>query len=157
MRLVLPGDGDIADAALGERGQRTARAGVEYGHVLVELVHELTRAGIVGARLLFGPGPGGEIVPARAAGRLWIRRDDFHVVANEVAPVVNLLRVAGAHEEHDGGDVRRAVVRQALLPVERQQFSLGGDFVDVTRECESDYVCGQPIDDRARLAAGTAM
>ena len=44
VRLVLPGDGDVAYVALGERGERAARAGVEHRHVPVQLAHELPGA-----------------------------------------------------------------------------------------------------------------
>ena len=61
--------------------------------------------------------PRREIVPARAARGLRIRRDDRHARLGQIVPVLDVLRVALAHEEHDRRRVRRRVVRQALLPV----------------------------------------
>ena len=48
-------------------------------------------------------------------------------------------------------------MRQALLPVERQQLALRGDLVDVARERQRHHVRGQSVDDGARLAAGAAV
>ena len=45
--LVLPCDEHVADAALHERRRRAASAGVEHGHVSIELAYEITRARLV--------------------------------------------------------------------------------------------------------------
>src|SRR5207302_1920517 len=75
-RLVLPGHQHIPESALHERGRRAASAGVEHQHVLVEPAHELPRTRLVAPRLRAPPGPGGQIVPAGAAGGLGVGRDD---------------------------------------------------------------------------------
>ena len=67
------------------------------------------------------------------------------------------LRVALAHQEHDRRGVRRAVVRQARLPVGRQQLALGRERVDVVGERQRDDVGGQAVDHRARLLARAAV
>ena len=75
-RLVLPGEQHIADAPLNKGRGGIARAGIEHRHIGVELVHELLGRGIVAAGLMLGPRPGRQVVPARAAGGLRVRRDD---------------------------------------------------------------------------------
>ena len=89
---------------------------------------------------LQGPGPGGEVVPARAARRLRVRRDHLHARLEQVAPVADPLGVPLAHQEDDGRGVGRAVVGQALLPVGGQQLALVGDGVDVVGEREGDDI-----------------
>ena len=84
--LVLPGEQHVADAALGEGRGRAAGAGVEHRHVGEELVHEVADLVLVAAELLVGPGPGGEIVPARAARGLRVRGDHLDVVARPGRP-----------------------------------------------------------------------
>ena len=70
IRLVLPGEQHVADAALHERRRRAARAGVEHRHVPVQRRDELPRLGVVAARLPLRVLPGRQVVPARAARRL---------------------------------------------------------------------------------------
>ena len=152
-RLVLPGHQHIPESALHERGRRAASAGVEHRHVLVEPAHELPRTRLVAPRLRARPGPGGQIVPAGAAGGLGVGRDDRHAGAHEIAPVVNCLRVAVADQEDDGGGIGRAVIRQQRLPVQRQQLRVSGDRIDVGCQRERHHVRGEPIDHRARLLA----
>ena len=53
----------------------------------VELLDELGVLGFVAAIGLAGPGPGREVVPARAARGLGVGRDDFDAVLDQVAPV----------------------------------------------------------------------
>jgi len=51
----------------------------------------------------------------------------------------------------DGRGVGRAVVRQPLLPVGRQQLRAVGDLVDVAGEREAHHVGIKPVDDGAGL------
>ncbi len=85
--LVLPGQQHVADAVLREGGGRAARGVVQHGDVLVERAHEFLRV----LAVLLGPGPGGQVVPARAAARLGVRRDDLHTLGHQVAPVLDAL------------------------------------------------------------------
>ncbi len=156
-RLVLPGDQHVADAALRERRRRAARARIEHRHVLIQLRDERLGRGGAAARLLQRPGPGREVVPARAARGLRVRRDHRHAGLRQVAPVLDALGIALAHQEHDRRGVRRAVVRQARLPVGRQQLALRRDRVDVVGERERDHVGRQAVDHRARLLARAAV
>src|SRR4051812_40031957 len=68
--LVLPSEQNVADAALGKGRRRSAGAGVEHGHMRIEVLDELLVLFLVVAKLLVGIGPGREIVPAGAAGGL---------------------------------------------------------------------------------------
>ena len=156
MRLVLPGQQDVALAALGEAGGGAARAGVEHGDVAVEPAEILLRRPVVAAGLAQRPGPGGQVVPAGAAGGLRVRRDDGDAGLRQVAPVADALRIPLPHQEDDGAGIGRAVVRQPSHPVARDQPALG-DGVDVVGQRERDDIGRQPIDDRARLPAGPAM
>src|SRR6185312_4000538 len=91
--FILPGDEDVADAALDERRRRTASTRVEHRDVLVELGDKLLR--LVGAAiLLVGVVPSSEIVPLRAARGLRIRRDDRDTFLSEIVPVLDALRIA---------------------------------------------------------------
>jgi hypothetical protein len=124
--LVLPGQQHVADAALREGGGRSARAGVQHRHVAVKRADEVLRV----LAVLFGPGPGGQIVPARAAAGLGVGRDHLHPFGHQVAPVLDALGVPLAHQEDDGRGIGRRVVRQFRLPV-GGQLAGGGDLVDV--------------------------
>ena len=49
------------------------------------------------------------------------------------------------------------MIRQALFPVQRQEFAEGGDRVDVGGERQRDHVGRKTVDDRTRLAARAAV
>src|SRR5215468_11178543 len=70
-----------------------------------------------GTELLLGIAPGGEIVPARTARGLRVRRDDLDALLDQIVPVLDALWISFSHQEDDGGSVGRGVQRQALLPV----------------------------------------
>ena len=105
--LVLPSKQNVADAALREGGGRAARAGIEHRHVGVEILDELLVLVLVVAELLVGVSPGGEIVPARAARGLRVRRDDLDAVLGQVIPILDPFRVPFADQEDDGRGVGR--------------------------------------------------
>jgi hypothetical protein len=155
--LVLPGQQHVADATLDEGGGRAPGAGVEDRHVPVERGDELLRLAVIAARLAKRPAPGREVVPARAARGLRVGRDHLDVLLDQVAPIVDALRVALAHQEHDGRGVGRAVVRQARLPVLREPAAALGDLVDVVGERQRHHVGLEAIDHRPRLLAGAAV
>ncbi len=76
----------------------------------------------------------------------------------EVVPVLDALRVALADEEHDRGGVGRAVVRQALLPVGREQRCPSSAMrVDVAGESERHHVGLEAVDHGAGLLARAAV
>ena len=112
--------------------------------------------GFVAAALALAVLPRGEVVPARAARRLRIRRDDADAGLDQVAPVLDALRVALSHEEHDRRGVGRAVLRQALLPAGVHEAALL-DGVDVVGERERGDIGIEAVDDRPRLGAGSAV
>jgi hypothetical protein len=101
--------------------------------------------------------PGREIVPARAARGLRIRGNDRDAGLHQVGPVVDLLRIALAHQEHDRRGVRRAVLREACLPVRAEPLALALNGIDVVRECKRDDVRRQPVDHGAGLTARAAV
>ena len=83
----------------------------------VEIGDEVLDLGFVAAELAVGPGPGREVVPARAARGLGVRRDDLDAVLDQVAPVIDALGVALADEEDDGRGIGRRVVGELGAPV----------------------------------------
>ena len=109
-----------------------------------------------GAEFLFRKAPRRQIVPARAARSLRVRRNHLHAGLDQIVPILDTLGIALAHQEHDGGGVGGGVERQALLPVGRNQ-PLGSDGVDVVGQCERDDIRLQAVDHGARLRARAAM
>ena len=124
--------------------------------MLVECADEFLDLRFVTAERFVGVGPGGEIVPAGAAGGFWIRRDHLDAFLHEVTPVEDALRIALADEEDDGRGVRCRVVRELAAPVLGKQPGVG-DLVDVALERERHDIGGKAIDDGARLRTGAAM
>ena len=157
MGLVFPGQEHIADAPLHECGRGTAGAGVKDGHIFVELRHEFARLAFIAPVLPQGVGVGGEVIPTRAARGFRVWRDDGDAPLHEVAPILDAFRVPLADEEDDGRGVGRAVVRQALLPILRQQPRLLRDRIDIVGESERDDIGLEPVDDGARLLGGASV
>ena len=157
-RLVLPGDEHVADAALHEGRRRAAGARVEDRHVLEDALDE------VACVLASSPpngleavGPRRQVVPAGAARRLRVRRDHRHAGPRQVVPVLDLLRVALADQEHDRRRVGRAGVGQPRRPVGGNQLAGRHQRVDVVGERQRDDVGLEAVDDRARLASRAAV
>ncbi|MNF58941.1 hypothetical protein D3C84_405190 [compost metagenome] len=102
-------------------------------------------------------GPGRQEVPARAATGLGVGGNDFDAIFGQVAPVLDVLGVALAHQEHDGRGVRGAGIGQACLPIFGDALAQLADFVDVTGQSEGHHVGTQPIDHGPRLLARATM
>ncbi|MPL67344.1 hypothetical protein SDC9_13035 [bioreactor metagenome] len=150
--LVLPGEQHIADAALRKGRGRAARAGVEHRDMAEEIADEGLRV----LSVLLGPGPGGQVVPARPARGLRIGGDDLDAVLHQIAPVVDALRIALAHQEDDGRGIGRGIVRQPPLPVGRQ-LAGRGDLVDVGGKREGHDLRVEPVDHRPGLRPRAAV
>ena len=103
------------------------------------------------------PRPRRQVVPARAARRLRVRRHDAGARLGQIAPVADAARVALAHDEHDGRRVGRRVVGQPRLPAALDAPGVLGDGVDVVRQRQRRDVGLQAVDDRARLLARSAV
>ena len=103
-----------------------------------------------------GVGPSGEVVPARAARGLRVRRDDLDPIFNEVVPILDPLGIAVANQENDGRGVGRRIVAEPLLPIGVDQPGLG-DLVDVALERERDNVGLEAVDDSAGLLSRAPM
>ena len=84
--FVLPGEQHVAQALFGEGDGRAARAGVEHRNVGVEVGDEFLVLGFIAAGPGVGPRPCREIVPARAARGLGVRRDDFDALLDQGRP-----------------------------------------------------------------------
>ena len=151
-RLVFPGQQYVTLTVVDEGNGRTAGAGVQYRNVFEQLFHIFLGLGFA-ATGLEAVGPGGEEVPACTAGGFRVRCDDRHVFLDQVAPVLDALGVALAHQEHDGRGVGGAGVRQAGLPVFRQGLAQLGDFVDITGQGQRHHVGAQAVDHRPALLA----
>ena len=96
------------------------------------------------------------MIPARAARGLRVRRDHGHARLDQIIPILDALRIALAHQEHDGRRIRRAVMRQPRLPVPGQQSALG-NRIDIVRQRQRDHVGIEAVDHRTRLLARAAM
>src|SRR5882757_6858524 len=84
--LVLPGQQHVADAALDEGHGRAARAGIKHRYVLIEIGDEFP--GLVdGAIFLLRETPRRQVIPARAARGLRVRRDDADARFNQIVPI----------------------------------------------------------------------
>src|SRR4029078_9524160 len=89
-----------------------ACAGIEDRNVLIKASHEVAGFGIVVVVLLERVTPGGKVIPAGAAGGLWVGRDHVEARADEIVPILDLLRIAFAYKEDNRRGIRRAFVGQ---------------------------------------------
>ena len=147
----LEADQHVAQTALDEGGGRAAAAGIEHQHVLQETGHEGASLGRIIAVGLAGGAPGGQIGITAVAGGFRVREHQFHVVTHQIVPGVDALRVVLAHQKRHGGIERRAVVRQARLPVRRDQLPAIVQDLYVGDLVVSHHVGTQALQDRQRL------
>ena len=152
---------------------RPASAGVEHGNVAEEFCNEVLglRLGLGHCRGLLGIGeflqvaqlplehvsPGRQVIPARPARGLRMRRNHGNARLNQVGPIVNLLWIPLADEKHDGRGIRRTVMGEPLLPVGWQQAGLLVNRVDVVSQGQRHHRRLQPLDHRAGLLTRAAM
>mmetsp|Transcript_38549 Transcript_38549/g.63491 ORF Transcript_38549/g.63491 Transcript_38549/m.63491 type:complete len:347 (-) Transcript_38549:206-1246(-) len=153
--LGLERDEHVTDAALREGGGGAAAAAVQHRHVGEDLAHALAGLGLAAAGG-DDAAPGRQVAIAAVAGDLGVGDDDLHAGPGQVAPVLDALGVALAHQEDDGGRVGAGVVRQLFLPVGTEQAAVG-QRVDVIGQGQGDDIGLQAVDDRARLLARAAV
>ena len=156
VRLVFPRNEHIALVALRKSHRRTACPGVQHRHVFVEIGHKGSGLGIA-AVLAFGELPCGQIIPARTARCFGVGGDDLDVRAHQIIPILDALGVARAHDQHDGGGVGCAVVRQTLLPVFGNQLAVGMQGIHIACQSQRDHIGIVAIDHRAGLLARAAV
>jgi hypothetical protein len=154
--LAFPEEKDVALAATGERVGRAACAGIQDRGGVVDAFHEIAR-GAVAAERPTRVAPRGEVIPLAAAGGARIGCDDLHAVGDEIVPVADVLGITLVDDEDDRGGVRRAVVRQARLPIGGEQRGFLRELVDDTRTLEADDVGLGAVLDGARLRLGAAV
>ena len=135
----------------GERRQRLARALVLDGDVREQRLQVVAR--LLGRLALLELGAvAGHHVPAGAAGRERVRRQDLDAVLRQVVPGLDPLRVALADHEDDDGVGDHALVL-ACVPVLRDDAGLD-QARHVGLERERDDVGAQAGLDGAALLAG---
>ncbi len=153
--LVFPREKDVPLADLDKGRRRAPRAGVHHGDVREKIVEELGLLRLVVINLL-RVGEGREEVPAGAAARFGIGRDDLDAALHKVAPVLETLRIPGADKEDDRRGVGRGVVRKGGKPTGVDESGLL-DERDVVLQGERHNIRGSPFDDGPRLLAGAAV
>ena len=150
--LVLPGQQHIALAALHESHGRAARAGIQNRHVFEQLADEILGTGFA-AIVAFTKLPGSQVVPAGTATGFGVGRDHLHIGLDQIAPVFDTLGIALFHQKHDGRGVRRAVERQALLPVSRHQVAMLVQCINIAGQCQRGHIGLDAVNDRPALLA----
>ena len=113
----------IAQATLGKSGGCATTAGIEHFNVFQELGHKLFGFGFIATVSFIRCAPCRQIGITRVTRRFRVRENQLHVGAHQVVPIVDILRVTLTHQEAHGGVERRAIIRQARLPVGRDQLA----------------------------------
>ena len=110
------GDQHIADFSFNEAGGSATTAGIKYGNIAEQLADKFASLGIIATILLKSIGIGCQIGVTGVAGCFRVREDQLYVIAHQIAPVLDALRVAFTHKEGREGKVGAGVVWQILLP-----------------------------------------
>jgi len=100
---------------------------------------------------LLGIGPSGKNSPARATGGLEGLGDDLYAVDDKVVPVFDALRVPVTRKKEDGGRLGRGILRQARVPVRREEAPALGNRINVSRKRHCDHCGLEPVDHGACL------
>ena len=153
--LGLEGDQHIANVALQEGRRRITPALAQHRHVLVELAHEVGRLRVAAAGLAHRA-PGGQVGIATVTAGLGVDDHDLDVGADQIAPILDVLGIAVAHEKQHGRCRGRSVVGELLGPV-LGDHAVVGQELHVGRGVEGHHIGGQAVVDRARLGAGAAV
>ena len=79
-----------------------------------------------------------------------------NVLLDQIGPVMDALRVALAHQQHDRAGRRRRVVGKPLLPVRGDKTALG-QCIDIRGERQRDDVRLKPVQHGTRLRTGSTV
>ena len=144
-------DQHVAQPAFGEGGGSTPTAGIKHFDVFQKLGHKLFGFRFIVTVRFVRCTPRGQIGITRVTGGFRIREDQLDVRTHQVVPVVDVFRVALAHQEAHGGIERRAVVRQAALPVRRDQLAFVVQDLHVSHLVVGHHIRFQPLQNSQRL------
>src|SRR6185503_15461040 len=86
-----------------------------------------------------------------------IRRDHRNPRLDEIIPILDLLGVSLAYQKYDSRGVWRAVLRQTLLPIGRNEPSGLRNSIDSVSQSQRYHVRLQAVDYASRLLARTSM
>jgi hypothetical protein len=89
LHFGLEGDEHVTNAVLDERSGRRTAASVEHRHIGEQLAHELLRLLLIAFVRLERVGVGRKISVTAVARSLGIGEHDLHVIADEIAPVLD--------------------------------------------------------------------
>ncbi len=138
--------------------RRTARAGIEDGHIVVKLLHEGLCSGIAAAGLLQRPGPGGQIIPARAARGLRARRDDRRRPAAPNRPNRGCSSDCPCAPERRWSRYRACCCpAAAVCQLAGIRAALRRERIDVVSQGQGHHIGLEPFDHRPRLLARSAV
>ncbi|MNE45086.1 hypothetical protein D3C80_1393530 [compost metagenome] len=150
-------DQHVAQATFDKGRRCTTATGIKHHHVFQQTGHELTGLGLIVAISLAGSAPGGQIGVAAITGGFRVREYQLHVITHQIAPGVDAFRVVLAHQERHGGIEWRTVVRQALLPICRDQLAAIVQDLHVTDLVIGDHIGTQTLQDCQRLFRRTGV
>ncbi len=151
------GDQYVTEATLNEGGGGPTAAGIKHLNVFQELRHKLFGFCLIAAVSFICRAPCCQIGITGVTGCFRIREDQLHVRAHQIAPVVDIFRVALAHQERHCGVERRAVVRQTALPVRGDQLAFVMQDLHVGNLVIGHHVCFEPLQNGQSLLGGARM
>ena len=147
----------IANATLNEGGGGSTAAAVEYPYLAQEIRQELVNLVLIVAEGVLGITQRGQVGVTAVTGGFRVRHYQGNVFANQVIPVLDVLRVVLANQERHGGIVGGAVVGQALGPVFGDQLAAFVQDVDVCYLIEGSYIGFQALNDGLGLLGRTGV
>src|SRR5208283_5653717 len=103
--------------------------------------------------LLGGVTPGREEIPACATGRFRIWGNHLYARLDQIIPIL----VPFSDQKIDCGGVRGTVIREALLPVLRDEVAVGVERVDICGERKCHDVRSESINHGTRLFTRAAV
>ena len=135
---------------------RTAGTGVKRDDIGKKFRHEFADLSFVVVKISAGEFPRGKIIPLPAAGSFRIRRNNFHIVANQIVPIANIFRIAFADKKNHRRSVRRRIVGEFVSPAAANQ---AGIFYlrHVVSKRKRHHVGTKSVDDCASLFAAAVV
>ncbi len=141
---------------LHERAGGGAAAGVQNRSLAEQLADKFLGFSVAAA-LFQDVTPGGQVGVTAVSGGFRVGHNDLNAVLDQVGPVLDIFRIALAHNQYGSGSKGSAVVRQAGNPVGRNQLTVVMQGLNVGGHIHGNDVSGQTVNNRAGLFAGAAV
>ena len=154
--LIFKGNQNITDMALAEGRRCRAAAVFKHRRVFQQCGHKIFGFAFIAVIHFQTITVRTQKGVAAVAGGFRVGQNDLHAVFGQIAPVLDVFRIAFAHQENDVAGIRHGIIRQARVPIVFNQ-AFFHQKLDIGSLVHGDHIGGQTVGHGQSLLAGAAV